>query len=111
MSSYIPFRLRVPKDDDIKNWIAEELELAAARDQEMDRSDVIRAALRFYFKHRNSFPSSVVTGTGVLPTLPPQHDHESPSQGTERQADPQRAPSRAFGKPLLKTGIKKDGKA
>lgn len=99
MSKYIPFRLRQFKDDDIKLGIANELERAAASEQELDRSDVIRAALRFYFRHRNNSPTGV-EGRNEVPKL----------AISDKQTFLQDAPSPMPSKPYLNVRKKKDGK-
>lgn len=103
MGKYIPFRLRDGKDDDIDKNIEDELKRAASQRLELDRSDIMRLALRFYFRYRNN-PSGVFNGTGVPPT--PSIYPEIPVQGNEWQTDPQRATFRATGKPFLNTGNK-----
>jgi hypothetical protein len=99
---FITLRFRKKLDDDLKE--------AVNNLEDVILSDLVRDGLRLMLGIRTTKKIHVTENVLSLPTILHEANHESSAQGNERQPDPQRTPSRAAGKPLLNTDIKKDGR-
>jgi Arc/MetJ-type ribon-helix-helix transcriptional regulator len=98
---FITLRFRKQLDDDLKD--------AVGKLEDVILSDLVRDGLRLMLGIRTTKKLHVTESVLPLPASLYDVNHDIPTQGHERQIDPQRT-SRAAGKPLLNTSIKKDGR-
>jgi hypothetical protein len=98
---FITLRFRKRLDDDLKE--------AVRNLEDVILSDLVRDGLRLMLGIRTTKKIHVTESVLSLPASPYEiKQHDTTQQGTEQQVNPQRITSRAVGKPLLNTSIKKD---